>query len=177
MTTVKTKDGEVPVHGAAPGEILGDGPQPRRPNKISGEVTFVDHQGREVRMRPTFEAALEVEDALGGLDSIRLRAAASGAPGIPALTFRDMGVIIAAGVRATGEERVDAAKAARFAFDTGRDALRKPLSEFLRALVDGGKVREDDLKNAGSSNGWGSETAAGALFEEMAATPSGDTSG
>jgi hypothetical protein len=156
------------VKGTLPDELLGPAPQPRKANRISGEVTFSDHHGREIRLRPTFEAALEIEDVLGGLDALRLRVAAGGTPGIPAPTTRELGVIIAAGVRATGEERVDSTKAARFAFDVGRDKLRKPLSEFLRALVDGGKLREDDLKNAESSNGSTSETEANELFEEMA---------
>ena len=76
-------------------------------------------------------------------------------------------MIIAAGVRAAGEGRVSAALAAEYAFRIGRDLLRKPISVFLRALVDGGQLREEDLKNAGSSNGSTQETAASELFEEL----------
>ena len=65
-----------------PEELLDAAPQPKRPNKVAGEVTFTDHQGREIKLRPTFEAALEIEDALGGLDGLRLKLAAGARPGI-----------------------------------------------------------------------------------------------
>ena len=149
MTTKQTKQGDMAVKGMLPDELLG-APQPRKPNKVAGEVVFADHQGREIKLRPTFEAALEIEDALGGLDGLRFRFAAGAmSPQMGAPTFRDYGVIIAAGVRAAGEARVDAKKAAEFAYRCGRDKLREPLSEFLRALVDGGRLREDDLKKRG----------------------------
>ena len=178
LTTKSTKDGDLEVKGDLPEELLGPAAQPKRPNKVAGEVTFTDHQGREIKLRPTFSAAMEIETALGGLDALRLKLAAGGAPGIPGITFRELGVLIAAGVRATGEERIDAAKAAEFAFNCGRDRLRQPLAAFLRALVDGGKLREDDLKNAASSNGsLGVVETASAMFEEIAAaTRSDDTS-
>lgn len=176
MTTVKTKDGEMPVHGSAPDELLGPAAQPKRANKVAGEVVLVSPSGREIRLNPTFEAALEIEDELGGLDNLRLRAAAGGHPGFASLTLKDKGVIIAAGVRATGEERVTAENCARFAWTCGNDALRKPLSDFLRALVDGGKVREDDLKNAASSNGSTreSEVIASEMFEDLTAATHSD---
>ena len=97
MDTIKTKDGDLDVK--QPG--LSSDSRPRL-NKHRGEVEITDERsGTTVRLLPTFEAALEIEDAIGGLDGVRIRIVTSGMPGIASPTARELGVIIAAGARAS----------------------------------------------------------------------------
>ena len=141
-------------------------------------MTFTDHQGREIKLRPTSSAAMEIETALGGLDALRLKLAAGGAPGTRALTFASSAC----------SSRRACARPAR----SGSTRPRRPSSPSIAVGIgcvsrsprscerwwDGGKLREDDLKNAASSNGsLGVVETASAMFEEIAAaTRSDDTS-
>ena len=59
-------------------------------------------------------------------------------------------MIIAAGAKAAGDERATPMAAAKFAWSCNRDALRKPLADFLYALTHGGRARVEDLGNGAS---------------------------
>lgn len=147
MPIIHTKDGPREID-----DMLGADPIKNAPNRVAGDVSFTDHMGRTWTMSPTFEAALEIEDALGvSVEALRTKFAMSLTDASP-LT-RHYGAIIAAGIRASGEDRVSAEKAARLAWQTGRKQLRAPITEFLWALCDGGRGRAEDLKKEVSSNG------------------------
>lgn len=125
----------------------------RQANRVRGEVELRDSDGHVFIMRPTFAAALEIEDALGtGIDSFWVKMAASGVPGMPAATTREIGVVMAAGIRAAGEERATAEKCSEIAWKMGRPAMRKAIEEFMYALVHGGKLRDEALKKSESSS-------------------------
>ena len=143
MDTVKTKDGDFDVKQFTPGERS-------KVNRYRGDVVIEGRNGETVVMRPTFEAALDIEDAIGGLDSLNMRVRAGGVPGIEGIRTREIGVIIAAGAKAAGDERATPLQAAKFAWSCDRDALRKPLADFLYALTHGGRARVEDLGNGAS---------------------------
>jgi hypothetical protein len=151
MPTVQTKDGDREV-GSANGagtidDLISDEAPRVAPNKVAGEISFVDHRGRSHILRPTFEAALEIEEGTGlAVDALRTKFAMGALNPATTPTTREHGVILAAGIRAAGEPKVDVEKATRFAFTCGRKILREPMIEFLWALCDGGRLREEELK-------------------------------
>ena len=81
-------------------------------------------------------------------------------PGIASPTTRELGVIIAAGARASATS-VPARPPRRVRLLGQQDALRKPLSDFLYALTHGGQLRVDDLGNRASPSGSLGDSATG----------------
>jgi len=173
MPTVQTKDGTHELDDVLAGE-------PNKPaNRVAGEIAFTDHRNRIWTLTPTFEAALEIEDAIGiSCEALRTHFTLSLTDASPLTRY--YGPIIAAGIRASGEERVTVEAACKLAWQTGRKQLREPITEFLWALCDGGRGRAEDLGKDESSNGSGTPIDAEAaatkeLIEEMSRR-SADTS-
>lgn len=128
-------------------------PDTHKTNPVTGAITLVDHAGRTKTLRPSFEAALEIEDELGvGVDQLRNRAALGGIQAV-ALTTRELGFIAYVGLKAGGEQGVSRDAATRWVWEVGRQKLRPAIVDFLWSLADGGRSREEDLKNVGLPNG------------------------
>ena len=148
MPIVETKDGPIEVgggNGSVPPEAFGASP---RPNAVSGDVTIKDRFNRTFVLRPTFEACLEIEDQIGGIETLRMRAASP--IHLPGLTTREVAVIFTAGVRASGEQQATVEKAVRAVWAIGRPSLMPGIRDYLYALHDGGRLRMEDLKNEAS---------------------------
>jgi hypothetical protein len=140
----------------------------------TAEVVFKDRDGRERRLRPSMEATLEVERALGvGVDALRTRAAITGLPGIDnrlSLTTDELAAIACAGLRAAGAIGMTPDEAGRMIWALGRAAARQPIFEFVWACADGGRLRADDLKNEVSPNGSAPEPSGGDDLTEALVT-------
>ena len=134
-----------------------------RLDRVTGEVVL-SLNGKEHRLKPTMEAAEEVERVLDqGLEMLRSRIVYGGAIFAPENTVIDpkmtlktweMGAILAAGLRASGATTLATQEfGKRLVFEAGRAAIRPALVEYIWACCDGGRLRADDLKNEGSSSG------------------------
>ena len=141
MPAVKTKDGVRDLS-----DVLAEADAPKPVNTAAGEVAFTDHKGRSWTLRPTFEAAQEIENALGmSVVGLRTKFAMALTPGHGAdraRARRDHRGRDPGGGRARqprGARRRAAVQQAGVG-DRIRQ-LRQPLSDFLWALCDGGRGR------------------------------------
>jgi hypothetical protein len=136
-------------------------PLPYRLDRVRGEVVF-EHTGREFRLRPTMEATMEIEQAIGsGIEMVRTRAIVAGVASAGPVSFnpsltpttQELGTIFCAGVRAGGDLGATPAGSAKLIWEIGRARLMPALVEFLWACSDGGRLRAEDLGNAASPSG------------------------
>ena len=137
-------------------------PEPHRLDRQTGEVVLFDASGRERRMRPTMAATEQIEERLSaGIDVIRQRAAAAVWPyathimaepkAVPPTS--ELAIILHAGLQAGGEKNLTLEEAKKIIWDLGRIKVVGAIWEFVWAASDGGRLREEDLKNVASPNG------------------------
>jgi hypothetical protein len=130
--------------------------EPFRLDRKTGEVVLTDRTGTERRLRPTMEASEQIETRLeAGMDVLRTRVAAACWPYAPNVaaepkmvpTSSELAVILLAGLQAGGERGATLAAAKQIIWDLGRAKVVGALFEFTWACSDGGRLREEDLKN------------------------------
>lgn len=147
-----------------------------RENPVTGEVTFEDENGKEITLRPSFEAMMEIEEKLGmAVDALLLKFSVAGANVDLSPTTKEYGVVVYVGSKAAGNTMgMTQDVVNRKVYAMGRHRLRSAMVKYLWALTDGGRSRVADLEKRGSSpalNGAdkGSEvaTAVGQMIDEM----------
>jgi hypothetical protein len=159
---------------------------PYRLDRVTGEVVF-NYEDREFRLRPTMEATMEVEQALSqGIEMVRTRLVVAQNPFtavIPQVdpkttpTTAELGAIICAGIKAAGDRRATIEGAVRMVWQIGRNKIVPAITEFIWACSDGGRLREDDLKNVGSPLEPQPGANGGAATDEIAASMTRELTG
>ena len=110
-------------------------------NPYRGEIS-VTLEGVAYTLRPSFEAIVEIEQKLG----TSIVAVVNRAFKQEDVRVTDMGVIVAAGIRAHGREVEDKSlanvsdqKIAQLCWAEGLTAIIPPVAEFLLLAINGGK--------------------------------------
>jgi len=166
-------------------------PESFRLDRQTGEVIFTDRSGKERRLKPTMAATEQLESRLNsGIEVVRTRVAAACWPFAPHVaaepkmipTTAELAVVMWSGLQAAGERSLTVDDAKKLIWDVGRSKVVGALFEFTWACADGGRLREEDLKNGDSPSGSsnepnGEDEAIDQLTAELTAGPSsGDSS-
>ena len=118
-------------------------------NPHRGEVT-IELGGRSWVMRPTLEAIAEIDRVVGPGVGGAYRLMLSGD-----LKFGEMTEIIAAGIRAGGDEQATARGVAPMLFEEGMfsERLMRSLIEFLHSITHGGRPLTTEEPELGEAQG------------------------
>lgn len=174
----------------------GNGATPATPPKLfrfdrqTGDVVLLDKSGRERRLRPTMAAAEQIEAQLGaGMNVLQTRIAAAAWPFAPQVVAEpkmvpsssELAVILLAGLQAGGEKSATLDDAKKIVWDLGPTKTASALFEFAWAATDGGRLREDDLKNEVSPPGSllepsGDQTEEDQITADLLTEPSSESS-
>lgn len=106
------------------------GDSPANPHR--GEQT-VEMDGASYTLRPTFEAAVAIEEQLGSLLALTFAIAADGA----SLTLKQAGVVVTETMRAGGQQ-ASLRKVTELLFNLGYPKVLPQVVALLTAMVNGG---------------------------------------